>query len=84
MAAGEVDAAAKASPLWPTYAQEIDPESGEFSAWYLHGGSLKGCLAVGRSEDLVHARTLIETGAVVASEKDALADVDSDRESIGE
>ena len=37
-------------------------DSGEFSAWYLHGGAVKGALAVGRSEDLIHARTLIETG----------------------
>ena len=40
---------------------------GEFSAWYLKDGAVKGALSVGRSEDLVHARTLIETGADVSA-----------------
>ncbi len=59
-------------------------ESGEFSAWYLQGGVLQGTLAVGRSEDLVHARTLIETGADISASLDALADPDSDLESVGQ
>ena len=36
-----------------------------------------------RSEDLVHARTLIETGADISAAREALADPDSDLESIG-
>jgi 3-phenylpropionate/trans-cinnamate dioxygenase ferredoxin reductase subunit len=59
------------------------PESGEFSAWYLEGGAVRGALSVGRSEDLIHARTLIETGADVSEQADALADPDSELESIG-
>ena len=49
-------------------------ESGEFSAWYIDGGTVAGALSVGRSDDLVHARTLIETSADVSGSKDALAD----------
>ncbi len=40
-----------------------DLDSGEFSAWYLAEREVAAALSVGRSEDLVHARTLIETGA---------------------
>jgi 3-phenylpropionate/trans-cinnamate dioxygenase ferredoxin reductase subunit len=58
-------------------------ESGEFSVWYLEDGAVRGCLAVGRSEDLVHARGLIETGADISAARDALADPDSELESIG-
>ncbi|CAN5578894.1 FAD-dependent oxidoreductase [soil metagenome] len=58
-------------------------ESGEFSAWYLQEGEVKGALAVGRSEDLIHARTLIETGANVSDQAEALADVDSELERVG-
>ncbi len=58
-------------------------DDGEFSAWYLKGGAVAGALAVGRSEDLVHARTLIETGADVGSEKSQLRDPHSELESVG-
>ena len=44
---------------------------------------MKGALSVGRSEDLVHARTLIETGADISAQKEALADADSELEEIG-
>jgi 3-phenylpropionate/trans-cinnamate dioxygenase ferredoxin reductase subunit len=67
---------------WDDIVFRGDPESGEFSAWYLQGGAVKGTLAVGRSEDLVPARALIEAGTDVAGDRDALADVDSDLESI--
>ena len=60
-----------------------DPDAGEFSVWYLDGGVVKGALSVGRSEDLIHARTLIETGADVSAQAEALADADSDLEEIG-
>jgi 3-phenylpropionate/trans-cinnamate dioxygenase ferredoxin reductase component len=69
---------------WDEVVFRGEPESGEFSAWYLQAGALKGALAVGRSEDLVHARTLIETGADVSGRKAALADADSELESIGQ
>ena len=56
---------------------------GEFSAWYLDGGRVAAALRVGRSEDLEHARRLIESGADVSEQRDALADVDSDLDEIG-
>jgi 3-phenylpropionate/trans-cinnamate dioxygenase ferredoxin reductase subunit len=68
---------------WDEVVWRGDRESDEWSAWYLKRGRVEGALAVGRSEDLVHARTLIETGADVSSELEALADPDSELESIG-
>jgi hypothetical protein len=59
-----------------------DRDAGEFSAWYLKDGRVKGALSVERSEDLGHARTLIESGADVSDKTDALADPDTDLESI--
>jgi len=60
-----------------------EPGTGEFSVWYLHGGAVQGALAVGRSEDLIHARTLIETAADISPHRGALADLDAELESIG-
>jgi 3-phenylpropionate/trans-cinnamate dioxygenase ferredoxin reductase component len=57
-------------------------DEGEFSAWYLKDGKVAGALSVGRSEDLTHARRLIEAGTDVSPQKDKLADVDSDLEAI--
>ncbi|MDX6588199.1 MAG: 3-phenylpropionate/trans-cinnamate dioxygenase ferredoxin reductase component [Solirubrobacterales bacterium] len=58
-------------------------DDGEFSAWYIKDGAVAGALAVGRSEDLVHARALIETGGIVEGQKAELGDADSDLESVG-
>jgi 3-phenylpropionate/trans-cinnamate dioxygenase ferredoxin reductase subunit len=69
---------------WDEIVWRGDSDAGEFSAWYLGDGSVRGALAVGRSEDLIHARTLIETGADVSAHRDALADADSELESIGQ
>ena len=66
---------------WDEVVWRGDRDSGEFSVWYLEDGAVKGALAVGRSEDLVHARTLIETGADISGRRDALADADSELES---
>ena len=55
-----------------------DRDAGEFSVFYLSGGKVAGCLAVGRSEDLGHARELLANGTDVSGSKDALADADSD------
>jgi 3-phenylpropionate/trans-cinnamate dioxygenase ferredoxin reductase component len=55
-----------------------DLDSGEFSAWYLEQGRVGGALAVGRSEDLLEARRLVETRADVEAQKAELADPDSD------
>ncbi len=68
---------------WDEVVWRGDPGADEFSVWYLDGGVVRGALSVGRSEDLVHARTLIETGADISAAKDALADVDSELESVG-
>lgn len=58
-------------------------DDGEFSAWYLKDGAVAGALAVGRSEDLVHARALIESGAGVEPRKAELADAGSELEMVG-
>ena len=68
---------------WDEVVFRGERDSGEFSAWYLKDGKVGGALSVERSEDLVHARTLIETGADISSQRDALADPDSDLEAIG-
>jgi 3-phenylpropionate/trans-cinnamate dioxygenase ferredoxin reductase subunit len=58
-------------------------DDGQFSAWYLQDGRVKGALSVDRSEDLVHARRLIEDGVDVSGEKAALEDVAADLDAIG-
>ena len=68
---------------WDEVVFRGERDSGEFSAWYLKGGRVAGALSVERSEDLIHAGTLIETGADISSQRDALADPDSDLEAIG-
>jgi len=68
---------------WDEIVIRGDRDAGEFSAWYLNGGRVAGALAVGRSEDLIHARTLVETGADVSADRDLLADPDSELESVG-
>jgi 3-phenylpropionate/trans-cinnamate dioxygenase ferredoxin reductase subunit len=69
---------------WDEIVFRGDRDAGEFSAWYLKDGRVKGAMSVERSQDLGHARTLIETGADVSAHKEALADSDSDLESIGQ
>ena len=68
---------------WDEVVFRGERDSGEFSAWYLKDGRVAAALSVERSEDLVHARTLIETGADISAQRDALADPDSDLEAIG-
>jgi len=68
---------------WDEIVWRGDPDAAEFSVWYLGDGSVRGALAVGRSEDLIHARTLVETGADISAQRDALADVDSELEGVG-
>ncbi|HVS29321.1 MAG TPA: FAD-dependent oxidoreductase [Solirubrobacteraceae bacterium] len=53
-------------------------DDGEFSIWYLHEGRLAGALSVGRSDDLEHARRLIESGATLGERAAALGDLSSD------
>jgi 3-phenylpropionate/trans-cinnamate dioxygenase ferredoxin reductase subunit len=68
---------------WDEVVWRGDRDAGEFSAWYLDAGKLAAALSVGRSEDLAHARRLIESRADVSGDRDALADADSDLDEIG-
>jgi 3-phenylpropionate/trans-cinnamate dioxygenase ferredoxin reductase component len=68
---------------WEEIVWRGDRDAGEFTAWYLDGGKVVAALTVGRSEDLAHARRLLESGADVSGEKDALADAGSDLEQVG-
>ncbi|MDQ2676427.1 MAG: FAD-dependent oxidoreductase [Actinomycetota bacterium] len=58
-------------------------DDGEFSAWYLKDGAVAGALAVGRSEDLIEARRLIESGARVTAQTGALGDLGTDLATVG-
>ena len=68
---------------WDEVVWRGDRDAGEFSAWYLDGDKVVAALSVGRSEDLQHARRLIESGADVSAQKTALADPESDLEAVG-
>ena len=68
---------------WDEVVIRGNPDDGEFSAWYLHEGRVKGTLAVGRSDDLIPARGLIESGADVSAARHALADADTDLGGVG-
>jgi 3-phenylpropionate/trans-cinnamate dioxygenase ferredoxin reductase component len=68
---------------WDEVVFRGERDSGEFSAWYVKDGKVAGALSVERSEDLVKARELIESGADVSAQRDALADPDSDLDAIG-
>jgi 3-phenylpropionate/trans-cinnamate dioxygenase ferredoxin reductase subunit len=59
------------------------PEDGEFSAWYVEGDRVVAALSVGRSEDLQHARRLIESGAELGDGRAVLEDPDGDLDSVG-
>ncbi len=52
---------------WDEVVWRGDRDAGEFSVWYLDGGRVAAALSVGRSEDLAHARPLIESGADVSA-----------------
>jgi 3-phenylpropionate/trans-cinnamate dioxygenase ferredoxin reductase component len=67
---------------WDELVWRGTPDSGEFLVWYLDGGKVAAALSVNRSEDLEHARRLLESGADVSAQKVALADVDTDLEQV--
>jgi 3-phenylpropionate/trans-cinnamate dioxygenase ferredoxin reductase subunit len=67
---------------WDEVVFRGDRDAGEFSAWYLKDGAVAAALSVERSEDLVAARALIESGKNVAEAKNALADRGSDLDAI--
>ena len=68
---------------WDELVWRGDPDSGEFSVFYLNGGRVAGALAVARSEDLTHARRLLESGADVSSQKGALGDAETELDEVG-
>ena len=69
---------------WEEVVWRGDREGGEFSAWYLNDDRVHGALSVGRSEDLQHARRLIESGAALGAEgRAAIADPSTDLGPIG-
>jgi 3-phenylpropionate/trans-cinnamate dioxygenase ferredoxin reductase component len=67
---------------WDEVVFRGDPTGGEFSAWYVKDNRLDAALAVGRGEDLQHARRLIEAGETVA-DSSVLGDVDADLSELG-
>ena len=68
---------------WDEVLWRGEPDAGEFSVWYLKDGTVQAALAAGRSDDLIHARRLIESGADVSAQRAALADVDTELDSVG-
>ncbi len=68
---------------WDSMIVRGDRDAGEWSAWYLKDGRVAGALSVDRSEDLVHARRLIDSGADVSGQVEALADADSALDELG-
>ncbi len=68
---------------WDEVVRRGDVDAGEFSAWHLKDGRVAGALSVGRSDDLMHARRLIESGADVSGARDHLADAGSDLDGVG-
>jgi 3-phenylpropionate/trans-cinnamate dioxygenase ferredoxin reductase component len=53
-------------------------DDGEFTIFYLHDGRVAGALAVGRSDDLEHAKRLLTDGTDVSDRVGDLQDVSSD------
>jgi 3-phenylpropionate/trans-cinnamate dioxygenase ferredoxin reductase subunit len=68
---------------WDEIVWRGERDSGEWSAFYLAGGRVVAALAVGRSEDLTHARRLIEEGVDMEGLGERLGDTESDLEQIG-
>jgi 3-phenylpropionate/trans-cinnamate dioxygenase ferredoxin reductase subunit len=69
---------------WDEVVFRGERDAAEFSAWYLSGGRLVAALSIGRPDDLVHARRLVESGIDVSSEKALIADAETDLEGVGE
>jgi 3-phenylpropionate/trans-cinnamate dioxygenase ferredoxin reductase subunit len=68
---------------WDQLIWRGERDSGEFTVWYLNRGRVVAALTSGRSEDLVHARRLIESGVDVSAQRDELSDVNADLEEVG-
>lgn len=69
---------------WDELVWRGSPEGGEFSAFYIADDRVVAALSVGRSEDLQHARRLIESGAALGADgRAAIADGDADLDQLG-
>ncbi len=68
---------------WDEVLWRGDLDGGEYSAWYLSSDRLVAALAVGRSEDLLVARRLIEAGRQLGESRDVIADADADLADLG-
>ncbi len=53
-------------------------EDGSFTVFYVHDGRVAGALAVGRPDDLQHARRWIAEGTQLGERSGALADISTD------
>jgi 3-phenylpropionate/trans-cinnamate dioxygenase ferredoxin reductase subunit len=67
-----------AASEWDEVIFRGDRDAGEWSAWYLQDDRLTAALSVGRPEDLVHARRLIEEGVDLAGAQSTLTDLATD------
>ncbi|MDQ3728381.1 MAG: FAD-dependent oxidoreductase [Actinomycetota bacterium] len=63
---------------WDEVVFRGERDAGEFSAWYLKDERVAAALSVGRGEDLIHARELIESMADIGTRKAALADLSTE------
>jgi 3-phenylpropionate/trans-cinnamate dioxygenase ferredoxin reductase component len=68
---------------WDEIVWRGNRDAGEFTAFYLADGRVVAALTAGRSEELAHARRLLEEGVDVTHLKDTLGDTESDLEGIG-
>jgi 3-phenylpropionate/trans-cinnamate dioxygenase ferredoxin reductase subunit len=68
---------------WDEIVWRGERDSGEFTAFYIAGGKVAAALAVGRSEDLTHARRMIEQGVDVTGLGETIGDTESDLAEIG-
>ena len=68
---------------WDEVLWRGDPDGGGYSAWYLSSDRLVGALSVGRSEDLLAARRLIDSGEPVGANRGAIADANADLDALG-
>jgi 3-phenylpropionate/trans-cinnamate dioxygenase ferredoxin reductase subunit len=57
-------------------------DDGEFTVWYVKDGKVAAALAVGRSDDLEHARRFISEGTELCDGADALGDEGTDLASL--
>jgi 3-phenylpropionate/trans-cinnamate dioxygenase ferredoxin reductase component len=66
------------APEWDAEVVRGSLDAGEFTIFYLHEGRVAAALTVGRSDDLMHARRLIVSGAEVRDRVNELQDPSSD------